>query len=295
MGAEVVISAFNQFPVQVDIPSLAFEILVANCNPVDPYIQVADAITAPIAVRPQSTIEVDVNGTVQELPDSLTNLCPGTKSSPLDLFLKQYMNGKEATVFVRGKKQHRDDTPDWIVDILASVIVPIPFPGRTFDNLIREFSLTDVQFSLPDPMAEPGDPESNPTVSGTIVVTASLPSQMNFAINVTKVRATADVLYHDNKLGELNLHKWQPANSTMTRATKDHGTTLKIESKIDNAPLNVTDGDVLTEVIQKLIFGGAQVDLGIRALVDIRVETVLGQLELKDVPAEGNIPVKRPY
>ncbi|CAK7218714.1 hypothetical protein SCUCBS95973_003573 [Sporothrix curviconia] len=295
MGAEVSISAFNEFPVQIDIPPMAFEILVPNCNSLDPYIQVADAVTALVALRPKSTVNIEVNGTVQELPDSLTAVCPDSKSSPLDLLLKQYLNGDEATVFVRGKKQPLDVTPPWVSDILASVTVPIPFPGRSFDNLIREFSLTDVRFTLPDPLAEPGDPDSNPAVSGTILVTAGLPSQMNFAVNVTNVRANADVFYHKNKLGELNLHKWQAANSTMTRATKDHEATLKIQSRIDSAPLNVTDGDVLTEVIQKLLFGGDHVNLDIKAVVDIRVDTILGQLELKDVPAEGKIPVKRPY
>ncbi|CAK7233942.1 hypothetical protein SBRCBS47491_008781 [Sporothrix bragantina] len=295
MGAFVSISAFNEFPVQIDIPPLAFDILVPNCNSLDPYIQVADAVTAPLAIRPKSTVAIEVNGTVQKLPDSLTAVCPDSESSPLDLLLKQYLNGDEATVFVRGKKQPLDNTPPWVSDILASVTAPIPFPGRTFDNLIREFSLTDVRFTLPDPLAEPGDPGSNPTVSGTILVTAGLPSQMNFAINVTDVRANADVFYHNNKLGELNLHKWQAANSTMRRATEDHEATLKIQSRIDNAPLNVTDGDVLTEVIQKLLFGGDHVNLNIKALVDIRVGTILGQLELKNVPAEGKIPVKRPY
>ncbi|CAK7203223.1 hypothetical protein SEUCBS139899_005954 [Sporothrix eucalyptigena] len=292
MGAEVSMSAYNEFPIQIDVPPLAFEIFVPNCNSLDPYIQVADAVTSPIAIRPKSTIDIEVNGTVQELPDSLTAVCPNSKSSPLDLLLKQYLNGDDATVFIRGKKQHFDNTPGWISDILASVTVPIPFPGRTFDSLIREFSLVDVKFTLPDPLAEPDDPESNPTVSGTILVTAGLPSQMNFAINVTNVRANADVFYHNNKLGELNLHKWQAANSTMTRATKDQEATLKIQSRIDNAPLNVTDGDVLTEVIQRLLFGADHINLKINALVDIRVDTILGQLKLKDVPAEGKIPVK---
>ncbi|KIH93480.1 hypothetical protein SPBR_09173 [Sporothrix brasiliensis 5110] len=295
MGAELSISAYNDYPVQIDIPPLAFEVFVPNCNLLDPAIQVAEAITAPVVLRPKARVIIDVNGTLQELPDSLTAHCPNSESSPLDMFLKQYLNGGDAVVFVRGKRQPLDSTPGWISDILSSINVPIPFPGRTFDNLIRDFSLTDVQFSLPDPLADPDAPESNPTVSGTILVTAGLPSQMNFAINVTSVRANADVFYTDDKLGELNLHKWQDANSTMTRATPNNEAILEIESRIANAPLNVTNGDVLTEVIQKLLFGGEPVDLEVKALVDIRVDTILGQLTLKDVPAEGKIPVKRPY
>lgn len=295
MGAEVLISAFNEFPIQLDIPSLAFEILVANCNPLDPYILVADAITEPVEVRPRSLVVVEVNGTIRELPAPLTAHCPDSKSSPLDLLLQKYMSGGEATVFVRGKSQHLDDTPDWISDILSSVTVPVPFPGRSFDNIIRNFSLTDVHFTLPDPMAEPDDPASDPTVSGTILAVAGLPSEMNFALAVTKVRANADVFYHKRKLGELHLSRWQAANSTMKKATEDQEATLTIQSHIDNAPLTVTDGDVLTAIIQKLFFEGGEVNLDISALVDIRVDTVLGQFTLKDVPAAGNVPIKRLY
>jgi len=41
---------------------------------------------------------------------------------------------------------------------LSSITVPVPFPGRSFENLIRSFSLLDVHFKLPDPTAEPDDP-----------------------------------------------------------------------------------------------------------------------------------------
>ena len=50
----------------------------------------------------------------------------------------------------------------------------------------------------------------------------------------------------------------------------------------------------MTDVIQELLFGGKGVLLDIKAHVDVKVQTVLGQLVLKDVPAEGKIPVKRP-
>jgi hypothetical protein len=69
---------------------------------------------------------------------------------------------------------------------------------------------------------------------------------------------------------------------------------LKIQSRINDAPLDVTDPDVLTDVIQALLFGGRQVILGVEALVDVRVETILGELVVKAVPAKGKIPVNRP-
>ncbi|KAI1863988.1 uncharacterized protein JN550_009267 [Neoarthrinium moseri] len=291
MMAEVSLSAFNEYPVELNIPELAFEILVPGCND-ETYIVVADAVTSEVLVKPRADVDVDVHGLINELPESLTRACPNTNSSPLDLLLKQYMHGEPATLYVRGSSIPDGNTPRWIAEILSSVTLPVPFPGRSLDGLIRNFSLTDVHFSLPDPFAEPGDPAANPRVSGNALVTAGLPSEMNFAVNVTRVRATADVSYKSKKMGELNLKKWQAANSTRVEAKKGNEATLKIESRIEEAPLNITDEDVFSDVIQTLMFGGKPVQLDIKAVVDIKVVTALGQLILKDVPAEGKIPVK---
>lgn len=293
MAAEVSITALNDFPISVDVPELGFEVLVPGCSPYDPYILVAAAVTRPVAVRPHSNVVVNAHGVVEELPDLLTRVCPNSDSSPLDLFFKKYLGGEAATVFVRGQKSPVSDTPDWLAEILSSITVPVPFPGRSFDNLIRSFSLTDVHFTLPDPFAEPDDPDADPKVSGTIVVLAAIPAEMNVSLNVTDVRANADVFYHKKKLGELDLSHWQKANSTQIAAGKDQEATLKIQSRIEDAPLNVTDGDVLTDVIQAMLFGDKEIILAIKALVDVRVQTVLGQLIIKDVPAEGKIPLKR--
>lgn len=286
-------NAYNKWPVELDVPPLAFEILIPNCGLHDPYIQVAEAFTDPVGVRPRSLVVANIHGVIKGIPDSLTRVCPHSDSTPLDHILKDYLGGS-ATVFVRGKRRPGLETPEWLNDIVSQVVIPVPFPGRSFDKLIRNFSLTDTHFSLPDPTAEPDDPAANPKVSGTIKVIAGLPKDMNFGINVTRIRATADVLYQKQKLGVLDIHKWQPANSTKLETGRKDDPELEILSRIDNAPLNVTDADVLTEVIQTLIFQGKTIRLDIKAKVDVKVETVLGELVLKDIPAEGRIPVKRP-
>ncbi|KAJ2995253.1 hypothetical protein NUW58_g1326 [Xylaria curta] len=292
MLADVSLSAINEYPVQLDIPELAFEIMVPGCADKDPFIIVAEASTGEIHVKPLSDISADVYGVIHELPDSLTRACPDSSSSPLDMFLRQYMHGEPATLFIRGSSRPDGSTPKWIADILASVTVPIPFPGRTLDGLIRDFSLTDVHFTLPDPFADPNDPASSPKVSGNILVTASIPSEMNFGINVTNVRANSDVLYKSKKMGELNLQKWQHANSTRVEGKGSDGPSLKIESRIIEAPLNITDSDVFSDVVQALLFGNKPIELDVQALVDVKVETSLGELILKEVPAGGKIPVK---
>lgn len=294
MAADVSIAAFNQYPVSLDIPPLGFEVLLPGCRQSDDYIVVADALTKPLAVRPKSDVNAEVRGLVRELPESLTTVCPESRFSPLDMLLKQYMDGQAATVFVRGAKHPASDTPEWLIDILSSFTLAVPFPGRSFDGLIRNFSLTDVHFSLPDPFAEPGSPGASPQVSGNILVLAGLPSEMNFDINVTNVRAAANVYYEGKELGKLNLKHWQQANSTRMEETQSSEALLKIQARIKNAPLDVTDSDVMTDVIEALLFSGKEVPLDIKAAVDVKVQTVLGQLVLKDVPAEGKIPLKRP-
>ena len=291
--ADASLTAFNTLPIQLDIPELSFDLLVAGCD-IDDLILVADAVTSEIHVEPQSEVDAEVKGVIRELSDSLTDACPHSDSSPLDMLLKSFMHGEPAMIYVRGSSNPDTDTPKWIADILSSVTLPMPFPGRSLDGLIRNFSLTDVHFTMPDPFAEPGDPDADPKVSGNIVVTAGVPADMNFGINVTNLKASADVLYKSKPMGELHLNKWQHANSTRIEGKGDEAT-LRIESRVEDVPLNITDSDVFSDVLQALLFGDDTVELGIDAGVDIKVVTALGKLILKDVPAEGKIPVKRPY
>lgn len=291
MAADVSLSVTNKYPVKFRIPPLGFDILVPNCGVNEPYIRLADATTDAINVEPRADFTVDVGGVVRELPESLIQTCPNSHSSPLDLLLGDYLHGNDTTMFVRGSSSPRPDTPEWIAAMLASVTVPVPFPGRTFDKLIKNFSLTDTHFSLPGPFADPED--SDPTVSGNIVVIAAIPHEMNFGINVTSVRATADVFYNGDKLGELNLKEWQAAESKRVESKDGEDAALKIQSEIKKAPLKITDEDVFTDVLQEYLLGGRAVMLKIVALVDAEISTILGELIIKDVPAEGIVPVKR--
>lgn len=290
LEADVTVTAFNKYPISFAVPELAFELLIPNCDPIS-QIMVASAFIKPMQVKAKSNVEFGARGFVEKIPDSLVRDCPQTGSSPLDTFLGNYMHGKNTTVYVRGGKQL--SVPGWVGNILSSISVPIPFPGHSLDSSIKNFSFEDVDFTLPSPFAEPGSPDANPKVSGTILVTATVPSEMNFEVNVTNVRATSNVFYHKEKFGELNVDEWQPANSTMVD-NKDHGSELMVQSQMVDVPLNITDSDVFSKVVQEVLFGNDHLILNVEASVDVMVDTVLGQLVLKGVPAEGKIPVKRP-
>ncbi|KFY72111.1 hypothetical protein V499_07728 [Pseudogymnoascus sp. VKM F-103] len=293
MRADATLVVDNHYPISLSIPPLQFDILVQNCDVVDPYIMLAEASTDRVDVQPESDIEVHAGGVIRELPSSLTKPCPSTTLSPLDVLVGEYMHGKDATIYVKGSKNPSPETPTWISDLVSAITVPVPFPGRNFDGLVKNFTFADVHFGLPDPFADPRSPESNPQISGTIIVMANLPKEVNFAINVTNVRPTADIFYKDKKLGVMDLKEWQKAQSERIDATDDEDALLKIQSKIKDAPINITDQRVFQDVAQKILFGEG-VTLEVRALVDVEAETVLGSLVVRELPGEGSVPVKAP-
>ena len=293
MAADVSLTLTNRYPVEFTIPPIGFDILVQGCAPKETFIQLAKAATHQISVEPKEEIYVDVGGIIRELPDTLKKICPDTLKSPLDTLLGDYIHGDETTIYVRGSDTPLPDTPGWVTLLMKDVVVPLPFPGHTFDHLIRNFSLADVHFGLPDPLADPDSPQGKPRISAVVKVLAGLPTEMDFPISVGRVKADADVFFHKKKLGKLDLGKWQRANSTRIEADGDQEAGIAVESIVKDAPLDITDDSVFSEVVRAMIFGGKPVILGIEAKVDVETETAVGKFIVRDIPAEGKIFVKR--
>lgn len=286
------VDALLDFPFSVRIPPLGFEALVPNCSPGEPYISVADIRTKEVQINPGHSTRISISGLVQGLSDDLTTTCPGQKDSPLDLLVRSYVSGLKTTIYVRGADKPVSGTPSWVVDLLKSVTVPLRFTGHALDNLIQDFTMSKVHFSLPNPFANPDSPESQPRISALVNVLIGLPKQLNLTVNIPKIRADADVYYQGNKLGVLELHEWQPANST--RVLDKNGTTaLFVNFSMNDAPLRVTNDDVLTDILQALIFEGKPVQLQIAAAVDTQVAAGLGNVTVRGIPAEGKVNVNR--
>lgn len=295
MEVDASVAALVDSPFGLHIPPLGFEVLVPNCSPGDPYISVADVTTKGFPIYPGQPTSVDVAGIVQGLSDDLTKTCPGKKKSPLDILVKSYMEGLQTTVYVRGADVPSLGTPEWVVDILKAVTVPLAFTGHALDNLVKNFTMTDVHFDMPNPLAEPDTPESQPRVSALVNVLIGLPEQLNLLhLDVPRVRANSDIFYHGKKLGVLNLQEWQPANSTRLDNVNGAPALLVIFS-MKHAPIQVTDGDVLTDILQALLFEGQPVRLTVAASVDAEVSTGLGTYAVRGIPAESAVNVKREW
>ncbi|RCI17369.1 hypothetical protein L249_2403 [Ophiocordyceps polyrhachis-furcata BCC 54312] len=290
VAANVSLSLYNEYLISLDVPPLGLEVLVPNCNASESNIKVASVVADTIHVRPESDVEVDAHGSISKIPESLTRTCPDTKLSPLDSLVGRFLHGEKAQVFVHGKVPADSDLPDWAGSMLESFVVPLHLGGQSFDSLLRNFSFSDVHFKLPSPFADPDDASSKPRVSGTVQVLAALPAKLDVDVGIDSIRADGDLFYGGRKFGQLRLNKWQKANSTTDY--EDGQQTITIVSQVVDAPVDIIDGPVFGEIMQKLLFGDGDIVLDVKAAVDIRVATVLGKLALRKIPAEGKIPIK---
>ena len=290
---DVEIVVFNEYPLSFTVPPLNFDVLVPGCTTQTENILVASATTGAIEIVPQTAIIVSAWALIHDLPVNLVSTCPDSQTSPLDSLLTSYMHGLETTVLVRGSKNPATDTPQWLTEILTSTVVPISVTGHSFENFIEDFSMRDVHFSMPNPIADPDSSAAQPRISATVRVQAVLPQEINFSIDVPHVRADSDVFVEGKKLGHLDLHKWQEANSTLMDGSNQTHPRIIIESVIRDAPLNVTDNEVLSNVVQELFFGDGKIVLDVEAKVDAELSTVLGTFVIREIPAEGKVPLKR--
>lgn len=293
LGADASIVVKNTFPpVSLDVPPVAVDVLIDGCSPSE-HLKVGTAETPELHIRPQTDIRVNVTGNVEKLADPLTQLCPNSAKSPLDAFIGDYMKGEDATIYINCCRFPDPATPDWARELLKDITVPVPFAGKEMGNMIKNFSMANLHFSLPSPWAEPGTPESNPSISATVKVDIGLPHEMNFPLDVNQIKADADIFYKKKLLGKMKLDKWQHANSTRIEGRGKDGPSLLVQSDIEKAPIEIQDDDLFSEVVQALLFGGKPISMDMKAIVGVGVDTPMGKLAIRGIPAEGTVPVKR--
>ncbi|OJD27142.1 hypothetical protein ACJ73_01474 [Blastomyces percursus] len=294
MEVDISVLVMNRYPVKLTVPPMGFKISVPNCAPRDRYIVVANATTDLVQIAPNEPMNISAKALIGRLPDALTTACSGTNSSPLDLLVENYVRGLVSKIYIRGGKSPSSNLPNWIEGFLRNVTVPVPFAGRALGHLVRNFSMTNVHFILPEPFAEPDTPEAQPTVSALVKAVISFPKEMNFPLNISHVRPTAYIYYEGKELGYIKIKKWQNATATRIEDGLPPSAALLVQFDIKKAPLQVTNGNAFTDVVQALILGRKPIPLHVKAKVDAETDTALGQFILRDIPASGNITVKPP-
>ncbi|KAB8621896.1 hypothetical protein FH972_026007 [Carpinus fangiana] len=287
LAAQVAVVIANKYPVDLTIPALGFEVLANGCAPEDPFIMLADATTESIHVRPKHDVPVNATGFIQKLPQEFLSACPNTRKSPLDVVVGHYMNGKPTTFYVKGSDSPEANSPKWISDLTSGIIVPVILPSSAPDNLMKNFSMTDVQFSLPDFWAEPGSPAAQPKISADIKALIGLPNEINFEVGVNQFKANATIFYKGKELGRLDLTKWQKATSRQAAAPGKSHKDLEVSTHVEKAPLNITDEEVFEDVVSALLMGSDNIRMAVRAKVAVGMQSPLGEFVIQDIPAEA--------
>ena len=101
--AMATVSMMNQYPVNFDVPSLGFQVLLPDCD--NDYLLLGTAQNEIIHILPKTPVNASVSGLIRQLPTSLTTACPGSNKSPLDSIVGDYLAGRDATVYIRGGEQ----------------------------------------------------------------------------------------------------------------------------------------------------------------------------------------------
>ncbi|POS86060.1 hypothetical protein EPUL_003745 [Erysiphe pulchra] len=206
---------YNQI-IELDIPALRFEILVQGCG-VGNFIQLISIRTDFTHLYPRLGSLFQVKGIITELPQPLLQTCPESELSPLENLISNYVHGNNVTVLIRGSNSPSQRVPDWISEIFSKIRVPLTLPSHKYHGLIRNFTISDINFKLPDLFAEPDSDKASPKLSGHLEAIADIPKEINFNMSVSQARASVDVLYKESKFGELDLHEWQKVNSHARR------------------------------------------------------------------------------
>lgn len=295
VGANASIVLHNDYPLGLDLPSFGLDLFLPGCSPSAAKIQLAHATTGPTRVRPGAEVVAEVAAVVRDIPEPLTRDCPQSRQSPLDKLVQGLLQGKGSRLYLRAAEAANPGIPAWLASLLGKTMIPIDVPGQPMDDLIRNFSLTDVSFKLPSPFDDPNDPRNKPRVSGTMRVEAALPAQLKANISVDGIAADGNLSFQQRKFGELRLQHWQQANSTVLPGRGSHEKdVIVISSRVVDAPLDITDSAVFAALVQSLLLGGDGIILDVDALVDAQLAMVLGKIVLKGVPAHGRVPVERP-
>lgn len=290
---EASLQVSNEYPLDFVVPALDFSLYVENCSPDQPFIKIADAHTGSVHLKPRKDLDVKVAGLIHDLPEAVLTACPGSHKSPLDSILGEYIQGGETTVYVRGSNKPSPNTPKWLAELMSQLTVPVPFPGHALGHLIKDFSLKNVHFQLPDPDDNPDSGTVEPMISADVRALISVPEEMNFPIKVHRFKAAADVYYHGQKLGYLDADEWRPAASKAVKNETTGHEDLEVISRMEKVPLTITDDDVFVDVVQDLLYSKRTIFLTIKADVDVSLETSLGEFVVRKIPTEGEVPIQR--
>lgn len=279
----------NPYPVTIDVPGLAWKVLVPGCNPSE-RIRLTDANTGAFLIRSGKNITVNVSSLISSLPTKLLDPCKGGTSSPLEVLFQSFINSTQnTTIFISGSHQTAPHLPKWLPAILSSLTIPFPLPhlGTNTSDLISTIHCSEMKVTFPSPWAPPGTPAAQPKVSGIVEAIIRPPKQADhISINITAVKTDVDLLDEGEKFGRIVVPEWVPATTTR------NNTLIHVKTRVKEIPIEVLDPFVFQRVMTKILRGVGVVEIGVEGTVDAQVNILIGEFVVRGVPVEGIVEVQ---
>ncbi|KAK9454256.1 hypothetical protein V1511DRAFT_530872 [Dipodascopsis uninucleata] len=290
----VVAAAKNPYPIHISLPALEWVVEAPACDPKN-LVELAVAHTDPLLVQPNASVKLKVVSKISDLPEPFIHSCPGSgsESSAMDQYMRKYLAGDKITLYVHGRPaQVIPDFPPWVADILAAVSIPVPVPGRKSggDNdgtggILKSYGLSRVKITMPS--RGPGEnPGAWPRISALVHAVISLPPELDFNIDVNKLRGLSDMIYEGDKFGVLNIDEWIPSTSYYTPEGY-----IQVVAEIADMPLEITDQVVFKKIVQKMFFMG-EVNVDVDGTIDVQLGTPVGYFAIRNIPAKGTVALR---
>lgn len=158
------------------------------------------------------------------------------------------------------------------------------------DKILKNVTMEDINFDFNN-----DDGSGMPMINGALKIFIRLPYFITLdLVKVDDLKGFANLTYTGEKFSDILINNWQ--NATTTLISKDDNddfyNLILIESKLEKMTLNITDLDLFQIIVGKVLTIGS-VPIDINALIDILVDSILGNIELDGIPGSGSTTISR--
>lgn len=314
----------------LSFPSLFWEVAIPGChydeNGSD-VLSVSGMKTLPFGLLQDRAVPegagsicVSAEASVPKLAEGLAVPCLDSNHSALDAFLQQYLSGQKTHIIVKGASAAQNSgLPDWAARLLSKAQVSVPVlkrcgPGQADDEkLVKEVSLSQLKIALPPPKSpfeRPGSPDVPPRISAHVEMVIHPPSVLNITqdlgVAVGKVRGPVDLVDAGTGIlfAKFNVSAWvdcitttRPETEEFAREAGEPDAPLPllnylVSFDIEQLPMTVVDQKQLTAVATQLVLKG-QVPITFGAVVDVQMNTTVGDFVLNKIPVEGTTVMRQ--
>ncbi|WWD06000.1 hypothetical protein V865_004085 [Kwoniella europaea PYCC6329] len=261
--------------------------------------KMAEVITEPISIGGTTKdILLNISGVITADLSERSSL---TGSSPLSLFLQNYLHGKDNPILVQGLSNLPSfvpstivHPPNWLLHTLPSLSLSLNFPGpKPTPKIIRSVTIEHMRIS---------ESQGKMKASGIVVAEVELPKDMqNVIVDVVEVLPDVYVfdgpsppddedLPGDGEFPPKAFGHIRPTDYLNSTTTREENGRLMVRAPLNQVDLDILPGrdGVLSEFISKIVFKGGAL-AGVKGIASVGVEImgVNGKVRLDNLPVRG--------